>query len=1022
MLEISESTGESMESLYDRISKGTLSVEELTNSMRRATSEGGKFFGSMEAQSQTVSGLLSSLKDELSTLGGEIFEPLSEALRTKVLPEAIRIVQEMQDAYSKGGFDGLVDALTAEIPKLLNAASAALEKLAGKLKAKLPGIIKKLISALPEVLASLGDSILPTLVDTIFEIISVAVEEIVGRLPELVPIILRGVWNLIKSIASGILNVATGLFDGIETALKKLGLLSLTPMEAFEQAWENADTSQIKDIDVQVGVNMTAEEYETEIETAIDGVRNALLNVPGLTEAERLEIESAIINGTGIDLLGETLSGMGIDQTKVDGITEAMKTAKDTIETTLKTDLKLSDEAVANITALAASGGDVKKALEEDYGIDSTTAAAAAETITTAMGSIDTAVAGIGLDDTTIKSMKLGVVQDKVVIETVLRSLGMDQTVIDEVLGSYDTLSGSVTAQLKNIYSQIAEEFTNGVPESDETVKEAEAKVKGVYSEAQERLDKWYKDAMEDLETKGLSGAALESERTRITNTYNEISSGLETTTTTMLELTEDMVGKSQKYCEGQIELISGYVDQLDDFTAKVDVLTNEQYSTSRTRRRLVQEGVVTNEQHQYEAMALTAEELTERLQNADTAAAAAYEEAAKNLGENSEAYKAKAEEIAAEYAQAQGIAYDIYNAEMTKIITGIAKSNPELAAALEQFGINQEVKSMIETMHAELTEAAQNAEIDADDFWNAIEVKGVDTALVAEKLGMDETSMKEILSNAVNTDNIEGTVDFVYAATQFTKRMNSDINDALADQNIDASSFLAPFKKAIESESLKAVGDIDWTNHTTILNTALGGVMANASATITAEEGTITTAIDTTVSGAADAVDASDDGKVIGNELGNGIAAGIKEKRASVLLQSRLLAQAAVNEFKTVLGIASPSKVTKQIGAFFGEGFALGIEGQVASANRAAAKMAESAIGTIDGIGANMSINSQINTGSMASAFQNMLSAMNIATDKDQPVQLFINGRLVAETIKRDIAATQAGYNMDLAKGVGKA
>ena len=37
--EISESTGESMESLYDRISKGTLSVDEITASMERATSK-----------------------------------------------------------------------------------------------------------------------------------------------------------------------------------------------------------------------------------------------------------------------------------------------------------------------------------------------------------------------------------------------------------------------------------------------------------------------------------------------------------------------------------------------------------------------------------------------------------------------------------------------------------------------------------------------------------------------------------------------------------------------------------------------------------------------------------------------------------------------------------------------------------------------------------------------------------------------------------------------------------------------
>ena len=51
--EISESTGESMESLYDRISKGTMSVDEITSSFARSSAEGGKYFNSMEKQSKT---------------------------------------------------------------------------------------------------------------------------------------------------------------------------------------------------------------------------------------------------------------------------------------------------------------------------------------------------------------------------------------------------------------------------------------------------------------------------------------------------------------------------------------------------------------------------------------------------------------------------------------------------------------------------------------------------------------------------------------------------------------------------------------------------------------------------------------------------------------------------------------------------------------------------------------------------------------------------------------------------------
>ena len=54
--EISESTGESMASLYQRISDGALSVDEITASMERSTAVGGRYFQSMQKQSETLSG------------------------------------------------------------------------------------------------------------------------------------------------------------------------------------------------------------------------------------------------------------------------------------------------------------------------------------------------------------------------------------------------------------------------------------------------------------------------------------------------------------------------------------------------------------------------------------------------------------------------------------------------------------------------------------------------------------------------------------------------------------------------------------------------------------------------------------------------------------------------------------------------------------------------------------------------------------------------------------------------------
>lgn len=84
--EISETTGESMTSLYDRISKGTISVDEITASMQRSSEEGGKYYQSMEKQSQTLNGQLSTLQDNWNELTGTLAKGVTDVLTNSVLP------------------------------------------------------------------------------------------------------------------------------------------------------------------------------------------------------------------------------------------------------------------------------------------------------------------------------------------------------------------------------------------------------------------------------------------------------------------------------------------------------------------------------------------------------------------------------------------------------------------------------------------------------------------------------------------------------------------------------------------------------------------------------------------------------------------------------------------------------------------------------------------------------------------------------------------------------------------------
>ena len=84
-----------MESLYDRISKGKLSVDEITESMKISTSEGGKYFQSMDAQSQTLDGRLSTLSDTVNSKLGEALQPILQKAADEWIPNVTTAIDNM---------------------------------------------------------------------------------------------------------------------------------------------------------------------------------------------------------------------------------------------------------------------------------------------------------------------------------------------------------------------------------------------------------------------------------------------------------------------------------------------------------------------------------------------------------------------------------------------------------------------------------------------------------------------------------------------------------------------------------------------------------------------------------------------------------------------------------------------------------------------------------------------------------------------------------------------------------------
>lgn len=305
-----------MASLYDRISKGTMSVDEITASMVRATSEGGKFYQSMEKQSQTLNGQLSTLKDNADQLLGSLTEGVSEGLRDQILPFANNLVAELQEAFETGGYQGLVDTATDMIPDLLGMMTGELQNGIAGLTRWLPQGATKLMQALPDALRA-GKAVVPQITNALFEVASVVVSDLVGMLPELVPALVEGFADTFTNVLRGVDGLVRGLVTGVEQAFHQ-------GQTKIAGVW--VDDTAIAEYTFDLTTN--TEPAETAIEGAYSNIRAALAT-DLLTDPQKEEIEGMI--GADYDAIKAKLLSFGLSEQEAAPIATAISSAGDTI-------------------------------------------------------------------------------------------------------------------------------------------------------------------------------------------------------------------------------------------------------------------------------------------------------------------------------------------------------------------------------------------------------------------------------------------------------------------------------------------------------------------------------------------------------------------------------------------------------------------------------------------------------------------------------------------------------------------
>ena len=93
--------------LSEMVEKGEVGIPDLNQALEQLTSEGGKFFGMMDKQSQTAMGLFSTLKDNISMFARDVGEESFEYLKSKL--------QEVMDEISQMRDSGELDAIASDI-------------------------------------------------------------------------------------------------------------------------------------------------------------------------------------------------------------------------------------------------------------------------------------------------------------------------------------------------------------------------------------------------------------------------------------------------------------------------------------------------------------------------------------------------------------------------------------------------------------------------------------------------------------------------------------------------------------------------------------------------------------------------------------------------------------------------------------------------------------------------------------------------------------------------------------------
>lgn len=257
---IAQQTGESMTDLYQRVSDGKVSFDEIKMAMELATGENGKFHDGMKRASETTEGMISTLKDNARALVGEVFQPISDGLKERLLPGAIDAIDTLTSEFRTNGVDGMISAASDMIanalgqfadslPNFVNTALQIVSSLGEGIRNNqsqiADGVVKTITTLVSGLIAALPD-LLKTGAKLVIEIakgLAQSLPEIAAQAVKMVTELISSLWDNRREILQAGADIVQGIIDGIASAWTTL-------TSWFEDLWNSLFGKRTVDVSV----------------------------------------------------------------------------------------------------------------------------------------------------------------------------------------------------------------------------------------------------------------------------------------------------------------------------------------------------------------------------------------------------------------------------------------------------------------------------------------------------------------------------------------------------------------------------------------------------------------------------------------------------------------------------------------------------------------------------------------------------------------------------------------------------